>query len=190
MDKTIPTSGLPDFHLLPLPIDIIRELRSDHAGETGAVYIYKGILAISKDSQIRSFAYEHLSKEQEHLTFFDSWLPTKHHSALLILWRFSGFTLGACSALLGKKVLFSTIDSVEKFVVEHYQQQINLLSTLNKTKYKPLINLLNQFKTEEAHHREDAITRLKSKKASMSLNLWKQLVESGSAGAVKLARLI
>lgn len=27
---------------------LVRELRSNHAGETGAVYIYKGIAAIAK----------------------------------------------------------------------------------------------------------------------------------------------
>ena len=39
-----------------LPAWLIRDLRSDHAGETGAVAIYRGILAISQSNEIRSFA--------------------------------------------------------------------------------------------------------------------------------------
>ena len=50
------------------------EMRSNHAGETGAVWIYKGILALSFDAEIRSFAEHHLATEQEHLAFFEGWL--------------------------------------------------------------------------------------------------------------------
>jgi demethoxyubiquinone hydroxylase (CLK1/Coq7/Cat5 family) len=31
-----------------LPIHLLRELRSDHAGETGAVSIYRGIVAVAR----------------------------------------------------------------------------------------------------------------------------------------------
>ena len=42
-----------------LSLHLQRELRSDHAGETGAVYIYKGIVAVAtwrKDEELLSFA--------------------------------------------------------------------------------------------------------------------------------------
>ena len=32
-----------------LPIAMQRDLRSDHAGETGAVFIYRGILSCTRD---------------------------------------------------------------------------------------------------------------------------------------------
>lgn len=38
---------------------LVRELRSDHAGETGAVYIYKGIEAVAQwrgDVELLNFA--------------------------------------------------------------------------------------------------------------------------------------
>lgn len=41
---------------------LVRELRSDHAGEMGAVYIYKGIAAIAKitnDSELLNLARTH-----------------------------------------------------------------------------------------------------------------------------------
>ena len=35
-----------------IPNIIVPDLRTDHAGETGAVFIYKGILSVSKDKEI------------------------------------------------------------------------------------------------------------------------------------------
>ena len=49
-------------------------MRSNHAGETGAVWIYKGILTVSRDPAIRLFAEHHLATEQTHLGFFEDWL--------------------------------------------------------------------------------------------------------------------
>ena len=46
-----------------------RELRSDHAGETGAVYIYKGIVAVALwrgDAELLSFAKAHGVTEADH----------------------------------------------------------------------------------------------------------------------------
>ena len=42
-------------------------LRSDHAGEVGAVYIYKGILKIAKDPELVNFSKRHLATEESHL---------------------------------------------------------------------------------------------------------------------------
>jgi ubiquinone biosynthesis monooxygenase Coq7 len=47
-----------------------RELRYDHAGETGAVFIYKGIAKVAKiinDSELSHLANEHGATESEHL---------------------------------------------------------------------------------------------------------------------------
>ena len=42
-------------------------LRSDHAGEVGAVYIYKGILSIAKDPALVEFSKRHLEYLYERL---------------------------------------------------------------------------------------------------------------------------
>ena len=54
---------------------LVRELRSDHAGETGAVYIYKGIAAVAKitnDSELLNLARSHGATESEHLELIES----------------------------------------------------------------------------------------------------------------------
>lgn len=49
---------------------LVQELRSDHAGETGAVYIYKGIQAVAQwrgDLVLMAFAKAHGATEADHL---------------------------------------------------------------------------------------------------------------------------
>jgi ubiquinone biosynthesis monooxygenase Coq7 len=67
-----------------------QELRSDHAGETGAVYIYKGIIAVAtllKDQELIRFAEEHGATEAEHLQLIEAVLKEKYRSRLLGPWR-------------------------------------------------------------------------------------------------------
>ena len=65
-----------------LPAHLAGEMRSNHAGETGAVWIYKGVLAISRDAEIRAFAEHHLATEEIHLGFFEGWLTSRQQSLL------------------------------------------------------------------------------------------------------------
>ena len=38
---------------------LIADLRSDHAGETGAIWIYKGILLTTSEEALKGFATDH-----------------------------------------------------------------------------------------------------------------------------------
>ena len=58
-----------------IPNIIIPDLRTNHAGETGAVFIYKGILSVSKDKEIIEFAENHLLTEKNHLELIEKILP-------------------------------------------------------------------------------------------------------------------
>ena len=57
-----PTGSLGGLAITP---ELGAELRSDHAGETGAVAIYRGILAITRNPELRTFAEHHLATEQD-----------------------------------------------------------------------------------------------------------------------------
>jgi hypothetical protein len=63
---------------------LIAELRSDHAGETGAVWIYRGVLAVSRDEQVRQFAERHLATEEKHLGIMNELLSKKEQSWCLL----------------------------------------------------------------------------------------------------------
>ena len=68
-----------------MPHWLRQELRSDHAGEYGAVMIYRGILAISRDAQARQFAERHLDAEARHLKLMEEIVPVDHRTRLLPL---------------------------------------------------------------------------------------------------------
>jgi len=49
-----------DTASLRLPDSVIADLRTDHAGEAGAVCIYQGILRFARDPSRRAFAARHM----------------------------------------------------------------------------------------------------------------------------------
>jgi len=112
-----------------LPRWVVADLRTDHAGEVGAVCIYLGVLRVARDPRLRDFAQHHLATEQKHLQTIESWLPVVHHSRLLPVWRLAGFLTGALPALLGPRAVYATIEAVETFVDQHYAQQVRALAS-------------------------------------------------------------
>lgn len=183
--RELDLDALPAFSSFPGAIQ--GDLRSDHAGETGAVFIYHGILAVSRDPAIREFARAHLATEERHLAAFQQWLEPRDKSRLIGLWKIAGWCLGACAALGGARGVYVTIEAVERFVVEHYAQQLPALAT--RQEWEPVHAMLSEFMHEEDHHREDAAERKQGSPGPLA-RLWMHLVGSGSAAAVVLARAI
>lgn len=167
--------------------ELVSDLRSDHAGETGAVWIYHGLLATSNNPVVREFAYRHRATEQMHLNKINALLPWLQRSRLLPGWRLAGFLTGALPALFGPRAVFATIAAVETFVNKHYQHQIDKLQ--NQPEHAELLNLLLQCQLEECEHRDEALAMLE-KPPGWLLKAWCALVRHGSAGAVGLARRV
>jgi ubiquinone biosynthesis monooxygenase Coq7 len=169
---------------------MVRELRSDHAGETGAVYIYRGITAVAhwrEDAELLAFAHQHGDTEAEHLRLMEDWLPAERRSRLLVPWRMAGWLTGALPALFGRRAVYGTIAAVETFVDVHYQQQIDHLRQHGGP--EGLLPLLLQCQADEQHHRDEA-AGLTGPHKPWLLRLWCAVVGSGSAAAVVLARRI
>lgn len=174
-------------HLSPY---LERELRSDHAGETGAVFIYRGITAVAAwrgDAELQTFARQHGGTEIEHLRLIEDWLPPKRRSRMLVLWRLAGWLTGALPALAGRRAVYATIAGVESFVDHHYQQQIDYLHRHDGP--VGLLPLLQRCQADERHHRDEAAV-LAGPSSSWTLRVWCALVGAGSAMAVVLARRI
>jgi ubiquinone biosynthesis monooxygenase Coq7 len=168
-----------------------QELRSDHAGETGAVYIYKGIIAIAKitnDLELISFAKNHGGTELEHLKLMESVLSKDLQSRLLLLWRIAGWLIGAVPALFGRKAVYATIAAVETFVEQHYQAQIDHL-LLNRS-HQGLLQLLQRCQADEIDHKHEAAIALGDAKPGFILRIWCSLMDIGSRGAVALCRRV
>ena len=163
-------------------------LRSDHAGEVGAVYIYKGILTVARDPELLEFSKRHLDTEQEHLRRIEQVLPQAKRSKLVFLWKIAGYLLGFLPALFGPKIVFATIEAVESFVEDHYEEQLIYLrsqSNLNE----PLIKLLQSCQDDEIEHKIESGHK-KNISAGFFLSLWVKLVGGGSAFAVRVAKVI
>ena len=170
-----------------LPRWLQQELRSDHAGEFGAVMIYRGILAVSRDTSVREFADSHLRTEQEHLALMEEIVPAAGRTRLLPLWHVMGWLTGALPALLGRQAVFATIEAVETFVDHHYEQQIVRLTP--EGEYGPLRQVLVDCQADEVSHRDEAAS-LALPKRNVILRLWCAVVGSGSAAAVVAAKRI
>lgn len=162
------------------------ELRSDHAGETGAVFIYRGVLAVTRDPDLHTFAEAHLETEMQHLEIVGEMLACDDQSRLLCLWRVAGFLTGAVPALIGARTVFHTIDAVETFVERHYRAQVEVLSAVGESEKAAL---LASMMADEVLHRDEA--RSKAGHApGLATRLWQGAVGMGSAAAVAVARRI
>lgn len=168
-----------------------QELRSDHAGETGAVYIYKGITAIARllnDKELISFAQNHGATEAEHLKLMETVLTTDLQSRLLLLWRIAGWLIGAIPALFGRKAVYATIAAVETFVEQHYQAQIDYLQSSRS--HDGLLKLLQLCQADEIDHKHEAAIAHGGSKPGFLLRAWCSLMGIGSRGAVAVCRRI
>jgi demethoxyubiquinone hydroxylase (CLK1/Coq7/Cat5 family) len=167
--------------------ELAGDLRSDHAGETGAVWIYRGLLAVSRNPGVREFAKRHLATEQGHLGKIVAVLPWPQRSRLLPGWRVAGFATGALPALFGPRAVYATIAAVETFVDQHYQHQIDKLA--NRPEHAELLALLVECQQDECEHRDEALA-LQNQPPGWLLQAWCKLVGNGSSAAVGLARRI
>jgi ubiquinone biosynthesis monooxygenase Coq7 len=132
-------------------------LRVDHAGEYGAVAIYRGQLAVfgrqSGRERITAQLREMAEQEQAHLDAFDKLLASGHvrPTALSPVWNAAGFALGAATALLGEKAAHACTEAVETVIEEHYGDQI---AELEAGGDKELAAKLAQFRDEEIAHKD------------------------------------
>ena len=171
-----------------LPSWVFADLRTDHAGEVGAVCIYQGVLRFARDPALRSFAEHHLITEQKHLRLISAWLPSSRHSRLLPIWRLAGFLTGALPALFGPKAVYATIEAVETFVDHHYDQQVRALES--QPAFNELRQTLLDCQADEVAHRDEAAASRGPDRSSVLLQAWCAMVGAGSKAAVALIRFI
>jgi ubiquinone biosynthesis monooxygenase Coq7 len=171
-----------------LPSEVVADLRTDHAGETGAICIYQGVLQFARDPELRAFAQRHLATEQAHLHQIEAWLPRADRSRLLPVWRLAGWLTGAIPALLGPRAVYATIEAVERFVDQHYEEQVRRLEA--HPELRSLRQTLLDCQGDEVAHRIEAAAARGPGKPATLLRVWCWLVDVGSKGAVAVCRHI
>jgi 3-demethoxyubiquinol 3-hydroxylase len=132
-------------------------LRVDHAGEYGAVAIYRGQLAVFRRQPGRERIVGQLEEmkeqEQAHLDEFDRLLAagSVRPTALSPVWNAAGFALGAATALLGEKAAHACTEAVETVIEEHYGDQVEELERAGET---GLAATFAKFRDEEVAHKD------------------------------------
>lgn len=162
-------------------------LRVDHAGELGAVHIYRGQRAVMDAAAGRERLAGQLSEmeqhEQAHLSRFDALLAERRVRPTLMapLWRVAGFALGAGTALLGDKAAHACTEAVESVIEEHYAGQVAELSERDPA----LAAELAQFRDEELAHRDLAVEE--GARDAPGYPLLSAVIRAGCKAAIKIS---
>lgn len=134
-------------------------LRVDHAGEFGAVEIYRAQRAVFRGRKGREGITEDLTEmqghEAVHLARFQE-LLNEHRvrpTALLPLWRVAAHALGAGTALMGEKAAHACTEAVESVIGEHYADQAEEMADRDPE----MAAQFRQFRDEELAHHDHAI---------------------------------
>jgi len=163
---------------------IDRLLRVDHAGEYGAVHIYRGQLAVFGDNHPMSATIKHMKGQEDvHLERFNDLIRKRgtRPSLLSPLWHVAGFALGAGTALLGQKAAMTCTEAVETVIDDHYADQIKNLGTDEAD----LAAEIEKFRAEEVGHRDTAIEC--GAKETPGYALLSGLIRFGCKAAIKVA---
>lgn len=165
-------------------------LRVDHAGELGAVHIYRGQRAVLGEApgrrRIAGQLAEMEAHEAEHLARFDRLLTERRvrPTAMAPLWRLAGFAVGAGSALLGEKAAHACTEAVETVIEEHYAGQIAEIAE----REPELAAELSRFRDEEVAHRELAVDE--GAREAVGYPLLSAVIRTGCRAAIKLSEKI
>lgn len=162
-------------------------LRVDHAGELGAVHIYRGQRAVLNrakgQDRIAWQLQEMEAQEAVHLAAFDRLLTERRVRPTLMapLWRAAGFALGATTALLGEKAAHACTEAVESVIEEHYAGQIAEVAEAEPA----LAADLTRFRDEELAHRDLALAE--GAREAPAYPLLAAVIRAGCRAAIKIS---
>jgi len=165
-------------------------LRVDHAGELGAVHIYRGQRAVLGEApghaRVAGQLAEMEGHEAEHLARFDRLLTERRvrPTAMAPIWRLAGFALGAGTALMGDKAAHACTEAVETVIEAHYAGQIAEIEALEPE----LASELARFRAEELAHRDLAIEE--GAKEAPGYALLSAVIRTGCRAAIKISEKI
>ncbi len=165
---------------------IRRMIRVDQAGETGAVRIYQGQMAVlGKRACAPTLKHMH-EQEVHHLETFHRLARQRRARPSLLspLWHVAGFALGAGTALLGEKAAMACTVAVEEVIDEHYAEQIKRLGKDEQE----LKDTFEQFRQEEVEHRD--IGYANGAEQAPAYPLLTGFVKTGSRFAIWLAERV
>lgn len=167
-------------------------LRVDHAGEYGAVAIYRGQRAVFDALPHKTAIAEEIAEmeagEIEHLDTFDRLLAERKVRPTLLgpIWHVAGFGLGAATALMGEKAAMACTEAVEDVIEKHYAEQIEALE--QDESEAELTATLVKFREDEIGHKTTAENA--GAKEAPGYGLLSAAIRFGCRSAIKIAEKI
>ncbi len=165
-------------------------IRVDHAGEYGAVQIYRGQRAVFGRIDSKSHAARLLAEmeagEQDHLKTFDRMIAERGVRPTLMapIWRVAGFGLGAVTALMGERAAHACTEAVEEVIEEHYGRQSEALEGVDTE----LKHVVDKFRADEIAHKETAVEQ--GARGAIGYPLLSAAIKLGCRAAIRISEKI
>jgi ubiquinone biosynthesis monooxygenase Coq7 len=134
-----------------------RILKVDHAGEQGAVNIYRAQIfmarwtAPSLVGELREFK----SHEEKHRALFAAELQRRGVRRCRSYWLcgIGGWVLGCVTGLLGRHAISATTVAVERVVLGHLKEQLHTLAGQDEAAVRVISQIVEE---EQLHHDQSA----------------------------------
>jgi len=141
-------------------LTIGRILKVNHAGEYGAIRIYRAQLWVARRlyPDVAAFLEETLAHEIRHCAMFREAMSQKsaRPCRVMSLWGNGGLVLGFFTALLGRQGIWICTAAVESTVHKHLDDQLHFL----RGRDEELRALIFSIQEEEAAHMHHALVRI------------------------------
>lgn len=165
-------------------------LRVDHAGEYGAVQIYKGQRAVFEalpgKARTAAIIARMQAGESAHLEAFDRLLAERRVRPTLLapVWNAAGFALGAATALMGTRAAMACTEAVEDVIEKHYAAQADELAGADPE----LASTVSALRDDELEHKETA--EAEGAKDAPGYGALKAVIGAGCRLAIRLSEKI
>ncbi|MDA0338585.1 MAG: demethoxyubiquinone hydroxylase family protein [Proteobacteria bacterium] len=131
-------------------------LKVDHAGEYGAIRIYRAQILVARLLGYRCLGYlrEMLAHEKTHFAGFDQLARQRASRTCkgLCLWAVGGYALGTFTALFGPTGIWARTFAVERTVNRHLAEQLVWARSWDE----PLRQIVSSIIEDEESHRDEA----------------------------------
>jgi ubiquinone biosynthesis monooxygenase Coq7 len=153
-------------------LTVARILKVNHAGEYGAIRIYRAQIFIARRRypDVLPFLEETLSHEINHCSLFLGAMPERlaRPCRIMALWGNGGLILGLLTALFGRQGIWICTAAVEAAVHRHLEDQLLFLRNRDPDLYA----LIKTIQGEELMHLSHAEERVVAKA------LWARLLSA------------
>jgi ubiquinone biosynthesis monooxygenase Coq7 len=133
-----------------------RVLKVDHAGENGAVNIYAGQIFLARltaPGMVAELAGYKADEERHRLVFWAE-LQRRGRPRCKSYWLcgIGGYVLGLVTGALGRRAIAATTVAVERVVLGHLRQQIEVL----RGRDEPAVRTIESIVADEQLHHDDS----------------------------------